>query len=123
MAREKERERKSDRTFPRYSVVPLHREAAPLRGPSSPDGTVSNPFHGFNEYNFLASPPLDTARSPPAVGPRWSSRSPPPLIAAAATTTIAITATNLLSSGTNTESQLPVAISFADFVDNQDDEF
>lgn len=110
MAREegRERERRSDRMIPRYSVVPLHRKAAPLRGPSSPDGTVSNPFHGFNEYNFLASPPLDSPL--PAVGPRRSSRSPPPLIAAAATTTIAIAATNLLSSGTNTESQLPVAL-------------
>lgn len=103
--RERERERRSDRTVPRHSVVPLRRKAAPLHGPSSPDDAVSNPFHRFNEYNFLASPPLDPPL--PAVGPRRSSRSPPPLIAAAATT---ITATNLLSSGTNAESRLPATL-------------
>lgn len=96
------RERKCDRTVPRHSIVPLHRKAAPLHRPSSPDGAVSNPFYRFNEYNFLASPPLDPPL--PAVGPRRSSRSPPPLIAAAT-----ITTANLLSSGTNAESRLPGA--------------
>lgn len=106
MAREKEGERgnaigqfPATRSFP-YTERPPH-----LHRPSSPDGAVSNPFYRFNEYNFLASPPLDPPL--PAVGPRRSSRSPPPLIAAAT-----ITTANLLSSGANAESRLPGARRF-----------
>lgn len=104
MAREEEGERgnaigqfPATRSFP-YTERPPH---CIDRRP--PDGAVSNPFYRFNEYNFLASPPLDPPL--PAVGPRRSSRSPPPLIAAATITTTA----NLLSSGTNAESRLPGA--------------